>query len=346
MGKYLCLSSCIFLACLSPLHAQHTSVKDVVLANEKKFSDLQIQRKCDDAAQLLTVDMRGISVGIGTKADFLTFCKSDEDIPTREIFSHVEFALLAPDTALVTYRDEASFLAEGKPISLQALVASVWVKHDSKWLLALHTATSVPFAITNQGKIRLLYPDSDEPAQISEPALADLKSNSLTVTSPNDLWSPPKASVAPTDLEWLIGNWRVERHYHANLFMQGKNLTETMQCAWAVGGYHVICNSQDILDNAKPVREVVVWSQDVELHVLRFVDISPDDPTDQPPAGWCRIDGDMWYCYSEPRLENGKTIHLRFVTKNTPSSANGNSQFSEDGTKWLPLSDDSWTKVR
>src|ERR1700681_1653096 len=86
--------------------------------------------------------------------------------------------------------------------------------------------------------------------------------------------------------------------------------------------------------------------EDVEPHVLRFVDISPDDPTDLPNTGWCRIEGDMWYCYSEPRLENGKTIHLRFVTKNTPSSANGNSQFSEDGTKWLPLSDDSWTKVR
>jgi hypothetical protein len=45
-------------------------------------------------------------------------------------------------------------------------------------------------------------------------------------------------------------------------------------------------------------------------------------------------------------LENGKTIHLRFVTKNTPSSANGNSQFSEDNVKWLPLSDDSFAKLR
>lgn len=96
----------------------------------------------------------------------------------------------------------------------------------------------------------------------------------------------------------------------------------------------------------KPVREIVVWSPDVEPHVLRFVDSSPDDSTDQPTAGWCRIDGDMWYCYSEPRLENGKTIHLRFVTKNTPTSANGNSQFSEDNVKWLPLSDDSFAKLR
>jgi hypothetical protein len=229
---------------------------------------------------------------------------------------------------------------------MQALVASVWVKHDSKWLLALHTATSVPFAITDQGKIRLLYPDSDEPAEVSQPALVDLKPNSMNVTSPNDHWTPPKTAVVATDLEWLVGDWRIEKHYYPNPFMPGKNLVETEQCAWAVGGYYIICNSQDILDKGKPVRETVVWSQDVEPHVLRFVDISPDDSTDQPTAGWCRIGGDMWYCYSEPRLENGKTIQLRFVTKNTRSSANGNSQFSEDGTKWLPLSDDSWTKVR
>jgi hypothetical protein len=118
------------------------------------------------------------------------------------------------------------------------------------------------------------------------------------VTSPNDHWSPPKASIVPADLGWLIGNWRIEKHYYPNPFLQGKKLTETEQCAWAVSGYYVICNSKDILDNDKPVREIVVWSQDIEPHVLRFVDISPDDPTDPPTAGWCRIDGDMWYCYS------------------------------------------------
>ena len=108
----------------------------------------------------------------------------------------------------------------------------------------------------------------------------------------------------------------------------------------------MICNSTDVVDKGEPVREIVSWSQDSEPHVLRFVDISPDDPTDQPTAGWCRLDGDMWYCHAEPRLENGKTIKLRFFTKNTATSARGNSQFSEDGIKWLPLSDDSFTKVQ
>jgi hypothetical protein len=148
------------------------------------------------------------------------------------------------------------------------------------------------------------------------------------------------------DLAWLIGSWRVEKRYYPNPFMHGRNLVETEQCAWAVGGHYVVCNSEDILDNHKPVRETVAWSQDAERHVVRFIDISPDDPTDLPTAGRCRIEGDMWYCSSEPRLEDGKNIYLRFVQKNTPSSAKGNSLFSEDGTKWSPLSDDSFTKVR
>ena len=46
------------------LWAQTSSIKDIVLANEKRFSELQIQRKCDDAVQLLDTEHRGISSGI------------------------------------------------------------------------------------------------------------------------------------------------------------------------------------------------------------------------------------------------------------------------------------------
>ena len=162
----------------------------------------------------------------------------------------------------------------------------------------------------------------------------------------SDKWVPPKMQLRSPDLDWLIGNLRIEKHYQPNPFVHGHTLTETEQCAWAVGGYYVICNSKEVVDKGEPVKEIVSWSQDSEPHVLRFVDISPDDPTDQPTAGWCRLDGDMWYCHAEPRLENGKTIKLRFFTKNTATSARGNSQFSEDGIKWLPLSDDSFTKVQ
>src|SRR5215831_21243511 len=141
--------------------AQTSSIKDIVLANEKKFSDLQIQRKCDEAARFLDSNFRGISVGIATKSDGLG-CQSGEVIPTRETFSHVDFALLSPDAARVTYEDNATFMVNGVPTTIQGYVSSVWVKRGSEWLLSLHTTTSIPFVVSEQGKVRLLYSESNE----------------------------------------------------------------------------------------------------------------------------------------------------------------------------------------
>jgi len=162
------LEAVVFCTGAKSLWAQTPSLKAVVLANEKKFSELQIQRKCDDAVRLLDAEHRGISVGIGTRSEFSSQCKSGDVIQTRETFSHVEFALLSPDAALVTYEDDANFLSEGKEITLKAHVASVWVKRGSDWLLGLHAATSIPFAVTEEGKVRLLYPDTSQSKEVSK----------------------------------------------------------------------------------------------------------------------------------------------------------------------------------
>jgi hypothetical protein len=153
----------VFLLCLgaASIWAQTSSIRDIVLANEKKFSELQIQGKCDEAARFLDSNFRGISAGIATKSDGLG-CQSGEVIPTRETFSHVDFSLLSPDAARVTYEDNASFNVNGVPLTVQGYASSVWVKHGSEWLLSLHTATSIPFVVSEHEKVRLLYPDSNE----------------------------------------------------------------------------------------------------------------------------------------------------------------------------------------
>jgi len=157
----LLLGTILFSGVVVSMGAQTPSIKDIVLANEKKFSELQIQRKCDKAARFLDSNFRGISAGIATKSDGLG-CQSGEVIPTRETFSHVDFALLSPDAARVTYEDNASFLVNGVPLTVQGYVASVWLKRGSEWLLSLHTTTSVPFVVSEQGKVRLLYSESTE----------------------------------------------------------------------------------------------------------------------------------------------------------------------------------------
>ena len=163
MSRFVFLLSGTILFFVSgvSIWGQTASVKDIVLANEKKFSELQIQGKCDEAARFLDSNFRGISAGIATKSDGLG-CQSGEVIPTSEAFSKVNFTLLTPGTALVTYKDDASFRTKSGSISLQAYVASVWVKRGSVWVLGLHTASSIPFAVTEEGKLRLLYSDSNE----------------------------------------------------------------------------------------------------------------------------------------------------------------------------------------
>ena len=75
-------------------------------------------------------------------------------------------------------------------------------------------------------------------------------------------WAPPKVHVRSPDLDRLTGDWKVEKHYQLNPFLHGHTLTETEHCAWAVGEYFVICDSTDVVDKGKPVREIVSWSQD------------------------------------------------------------------------------------
>ncbi len=106
MRRTLCLTGCVVLACLLPLCAQQPSVKDVVLANEKKFSDLQIQHRCDGAADLLAEDFQGTGGLSDSKSDFLQSCKSGEIIWHSENFSGVEFRLHTPSIAMVSYRDD------------------------------------------------------------------------------------------------------------------------------------------------------------------------------------------------------------------------------------------------
>jgi hypothetical protein len=162
MRTIMCFLCCLLLACVWPLQARGTSVKDMVLANERRFSELQIQRKCEEAAQFLAEDFQGTGGPNDSKSDFLNTCRTGGLITTAEKFSNVEVRLNAPNTAVVAYLEDGDFILNNKPIKAHMRVDSVWVKHGSKWLMHLHTSSSVPFAVTEEGKLKLLYFDSTE----------------------------------------------------------------------------------------------------------------------------------------------------------------------------------------
>jgi hypothetical protein len=114
MRRTRCLTCCLLFAGVWPLHAQ-TSVKDKLLANERRFSESQIQRKCDGAAQLLAENFQGISGLTNSKSDFLNACKTGALITTIEKFSNVEFRLHTPNIAVMAYLDDGDFILNNKP---------------------------------------------------------------------------------------------------------------------------------------------------------------------------------------------------------------------------------------
>jgi hypothetical protein len=60
---------------------------------------------------------------------------------TQYTFDNQQFQVrqIADDVAIVAYPVFEELIVDGKPVSLHAFDASVWVRRDGKWRCALHT---------------------------------------------------------------------------------------------------------------------------------------------------------------------------------------------------------------
>jgi uncharacterized protein (TIGR02246 family) len=56
-----------------------------------------------------------------------------------EIKDGAHVRLLTDDVALVAYQVREEMMVDGKPVTLDAADASVWVRRDGEWRCALHT---------------------------------------------------------------------------------------------------------------------------------------------------------------------------------------------------------------
>jgi hypothetical protein len=59
----------------------------------------------------------------------------------------VQVRMLSDDVAILAYKVSENLTVEGKPVSLEAADASVWVRREGRWRCALHTEslTGDPF---------------------------------------------------------------------------------------------------------------------------------------------------------------------------------------------------------
>jgi hypothetical protein len=161
MKSYILLSFWLLFLSVSQLNAQQPSDENLVLTNERKFNDLQMQRKCDQAAALLAESFQSTEGPPESKSDFLQSCKKGEIIWNSIKMSKVQVRLHTPTMAIVSYRDDFDCILQGRPANGRLLENSVWLKQDGKWLMHFHTSTSDPMAVTEGNKIRLLYFDAD-----------------------------------------------------------------------------------------------------------------------------------------------------------------------------------------
>jgi ketosteroid isomerase-like protein len=54
-------------------------------------------------------------------------------------FNDVQAHLLHPDVGVVAYKVHEELMLEGKPLTVDAVDSSTWVRRDGRWLCAVHT---------------------------------------------------------------------------------------------------------------------------------------------------------------------------------------------------------------
>ena len=120
----------------------HT-IREELLALERKYWQT-IQDKDVDAALALTDDPCLIAGAQGVATvDSIRFRQimhgAKYTLHSFSIDDQVEARLLNDTVAVLAYNVHEELTVEGKPVSMDASDASVWVRRDGRWLCALHT---------------------------------------------------------------------------------------------------------------------------------------------------------------------------------------------------------------
>lgn len=130
---------------------------------EQELIDLEkqywqaIKNKDADAAMDLTDDTcivtgaQGVS-SIDRKAFAGMLSGGNWTVNEFEIDDDTHVRFLTDDVALVAYKVREDLTVDGKPVTLDAADASVWVRRDGRWLCAMHTEsiTGDPFGRDRQ----------------------------------------------------------------------------------------------------------------------------------------------------------------------------------------------------
>lgn len=146
MNKYLCLSFCLFLVCLSPLQAQQPAPNSATSANQPEIATQVIalehryweawkNRDTKTLAQIRAEDFREADHdGVWDKRQTE---QGDLDLETTAFtMSSEKVSVLQPNVALLTYEVGYKQSYKGKDISSShSYIASLYARRKGDWRL-------------------------------------------------------------------------------------------------------------------------------------------------------------------------------------------------------------------
>lgn len=109
----------------------------------------QSMKDKDAAAATAITDFPCIVAGASgvAKVDEATFSQMLEGgawtLNDFTIGDDVQVRMLTDDVAILAYRIREDLSVDGKPVSMEAADASVWVRRDGRWRCALHTESLI-----------------------------------------------------------------------------------------------------------------------------------------------------------------------------------------------------------
>lgn len=129
-----------------PLLAQTANTPDEIIAQENAFWKAYTDGNVRDLSNLLPPDFVNVEAEIWNRDQVLTFVKQFHQkctlAPVRVVDPRVTF--LTPGIATLVYHATETPTCGDRTMSGETNISTVWLRHDGRWQMHLHTEYAVP----------------------------------------------------------------------------------------------------------------------------------------------------------------------------------------------------------
>jgi hypothetical protein len=128
-----------------PVIAQ-SNKPDEIITQEKAFWKAYEEANTADLTKLLTSDFTNVEEQIWNRDQVLTFVKQFHAMcklaPVTITDPHVSF--ITPDIATIVYHATETPTCGSRTLSGETNISTVWLRHDGRWQMHLHTEYAIP----------------------------------------------------------------------------------------------------------------------------------------------------------------------------------------------------------